>query len=131
MYESKNHAKYSLVVHLVFVVKYRHPLLIILSKEVKKLIISACKKYSYNLITCESHIDYVHILLSYSPTDSISSIVKNLKQYTTYHLRKTENGLLFKYIYGSRRFWSRGYFACSIGKGASYDTIFKYIENQG
>lgn len=32
MYESKNHAKYSLVVYIVFVVKYRHPLFIILSK---------------------------------------------------------------------------------------------------
>ena len=131
MYESKNHAKYSLVVHLVFVVKYRHPLLIILGNKIEELIISTCKKYNYNLITCESHVDHVHILLSYNPTDSISSIVKNLKQYTTYYLRKTEGNLLFKHIYGSRRFWFRGYFACSIGKGASYETIFKYIENQG
>lgn len=27
MYKSKNHTKYSLIIHLVFVVKYRHPLL--------------------------------------------------------------------------------------------------------
>ena len=84
MYESKNHAKYSLVV-----------------------------------------------LLSYSHFDSVSLIVKNLKQYIVYYLRKTEGNLLFKHIYGSRRFWSRDYFACSIGKEASYETIFKYIENQG
>lgn len=32
---------------------------------------------------------------------------------------------------GSRKFWSRGYFACSIGKGASYESIKKYIKNQG
>ena len=72
----------------------------------------------------------MHILLSYSPVNIISSIVKDLKQYTTYYLRKTEGDLLFKYIYGNRRFWSRDYFACSIGKGVSYETIFKYIENQ-
>lgn len=79
MYESKNHTKYSLVVHLVFVVKYRHPLLIILSKKIEELIISACRKYNYNLIACESHIDHVHLLLSYSPADSVSSIVKKFK----------------------------------------------------
>ena len=28
-------------------------------------------------------------------------------------------------------FWSKGYFVCSIGEGASYDTIRKYIQNQG
>ena len=27
-------------------------------------------------------------------------------------------------------FWSKGYFACSIGSGASYETIIEYIENQ-
>lgn len=28
-------------------------------------------------------------------------------------------------------FWSKGYFACSIGESASYETIQKYIEQQG
>ena len=28
-------------------------------------------------------------------------------------------------------FWAKGYFACSIGKGADYEIIQKYIKNQG
>ena len=63
----------------------------------------------YSLIVC-------FILLRYSLADSVSSIVKDLKQYTTYCLRKTEDNFPFKYIYGSRRFWSRGYFAYNVDK---------------
>lgn len=131
MYKSKNHAKYSLVVHLVFVVKYRHPLLIKLGEKVKRLVSEACTKYEYELIVCEVDLDHIHILLGYKPKSSVSSVVKNLKQYTTYHLRQEYDDFISKFIYGSRRFWSRGYFACSIGQGASYESVKKYIENQG
>lgn len=131
MHESKNHAKYNLVVHLVFVVKYRHLLLTSLKKEVKALVFKACKKYNYKLILCEIDTDHIYILLEYKPTESINSIVKNLKQYTTYYLRRKHDSFISKYIYKGRRFWSKGYFACSIGKGASYETIKKYIKNQG
>ena len=131
MYKSKNHAKYNLVVHFIFVVKYRHPLLRYLGQEVKSMINEGCKKYNYKLIQCEVDVNHTHILLEYGPTESISNIVKNLKQYTTYYLRRDYNVLISKYIYRSRRFWSKGYFACSIGKGASYETIQEYIKNQG
>lgn len=131
MYVSKNHRKYDLTVHLIFVVKYRHKLLNVLGDHTKNLVKKACKKHNYELILTEVDKDHIHILLSYDPIESITSIVKNLKQYTTYYLRKTHNDYINKFIYGSRRVWSKGYFACSIGKGASYEVIKEYIKNQG
>lgn len=131
MYKTKNHAKYSLIAHLIFVVKYRHPLLKYLGQDTKSLVKEACRRFGYNLISCMVHIDHIHILLEYRPSDSISSVVKSLKQYTTYHLRQVNDELISKYIYGNRRFWSKGCFVCSIGKGASYETIRQHIDNQG
>lgn len=95
MYKRKNHEKYSLIIHLVFIVKYRYPLLIRLGKEVGRLIFEACE---------------------YKPKNSVSSVVKNLKQYTTYYLRQEYDDFISQFIYESRKFWSKGYFVCSIGK---------------
>ena len=131
MYKSKTHSKYSLTVHLVFVCKYRHKFLLKLGDVVKSLIVKACNIYGYDLIVQEVHKDHIHILLKYRPQDSITNIVRNLKSYTTYYIRKYHNNYVSKYIWGSRRFWSRGYFACSIGEGASYEIIKQYIKRQG
>lgn len=119
-----------MLVHLVFVVKYRHKLLIKLGDYTKKLVKEVCEKYNYELVVCEVDKDHIHMLINYDPVESISNIVKNIKQYTTYNLRKHHNNYINRYIYGSRRFWPKGYFACSIGSGASYETIIEYIENQ-
>lgn len=100
MYKSKNHAKYSLVVHLVFVVKYRYLLLITLGEEIKRLVSEAYTKHEYELIICEVHINHIHILLECKPKNSVGSVVKNLKQYTTYYLRQEHDDFISKFIYG-------------------------------
>ncbi len=100
MYKSKNHAKHSLIVHLVFVVKYRYPLLIQLGEDVKRPVSEAYTKYKYELIVCEVDIDHIHILLEYKPKSSVSSVVKHLKQYTTYYLRQEHDDFISKFIYG-------------------------------
>lgn len=58
MYKTKNRAKYSLIAHLVFVVKYRHPLLKYLDQDTKFLVNKACRRFDYNLIT---HL-FLHLL---------------------------------------------------------------------
>lgn len=58
-------------------------------------------------------------------------LLRSLGQDTKLLIKEANDELISKYIYGNRRFWSRGYFVCSIGKGASYETIKQYIENQG
>ena len=131
MYKSRHHTKYSLAIHLVFVCKYRHKLLSRLGDIVKNLVAEACKIHGYELVTQEVDEDHIHILLKHNPQTSVTDIVRNLKSYTTYHIRRQHDDYISKYIWGSRRFWSRGYFVCSIGEGAIYDTIKEYIKNQG
>lgn len=70
-------------------------------------------------------------IIRYIPRLSITSIVRKLKQESTYHIwRSTHRSFLFKHFWKERTFWSDGYFVCSIGE-ASPDTIRQYIITQG
>ena len=78
----------------------------------------------------ESDKDHIHLLVSYSPDISITSIVRILKQKSTHQLWEVYPSFLKKHFLKEYTFWSDGYFVCSIGE-ANPDTISKYIENQG
>lgn len=133
MYKSKNHSKFSLKAHLVFVTKYRKPLLknnlIVNQLRLKLADIEA--RSDFNIELAEVDKDHIHILVDYEPKVSISQIVRRLKQETTFTLWRLFEEKLRKHYYKERTFWSDGYFVCSIGVGASYETIQKYISSQG
>ena len=78
----------------------------------------------------EADKDHVHLLVSYPPKLSITSIVRKLQQESTISLWNNFPVILSKHFWKEHTFWSDGYFACSIGE-ANPDTIRKYIENQG
>ena len=77
-----------------------------------------------------SQVYIYHILLEYLPNISVSTIVKQLKQYTTYQMWKQYENILSKYYWKQKILWSDGYFVCSIGQ-VSQSIIEKYIESQG
>lgn len=131
-YKRGAHSKYSLKVHIIFVTKYRKALFTNnnLAKEIKEYFCNAAYKYEYEISEIETDKDYIHILLEYSPKDSISNIVKLLKQYTTYHMWKNHKEYLSKIYWNQKVIWSNGYFACSIGQ-VSQEIIKNYIINQG
>lgn len=133
MYKSKNHSKFSLKAHLVFVTKYRKPLLknnlIVNQLRLKLADIEA--RSDFNIELAEVDKDHIHILVDYEPKVSILQIVRRLKQETTFTLWRLFEEKLRKHYYKERIFWSDGYFVCSIGVGASYETIQKYISSQG
>ena len=133
MYQSKNHSKYSLKVHLVFVVKYRKKLN---NKDIDFFLKTKIKqieeKYNFRVELMETDKEHIHLLIDYDPKVSVLlQIVRRLKQETTFELWKVHESYLKKYFWKERTFWSDGYFACSIGKSTSYDTIQEYIKNQG
>jgi putative transposase len=123
-----NKAKFSLKMHLIFVVKYRKKLLVDgLEVNIKKLLLDACTK-DFQIEVIETERDHVHMMVSYSPNVSVSQIVRLLKQKTTVDIWKYRS--LKSYFWKEHTFWSNGYFVCSIGN-ASETTIRAYIENQG
>ncbi|BFQ97160.1 IS200/IS605 family transposase [Enterococcus cecorum] len=131
-YNRTAHKKYSLNVHLIFVTKYRRKIFNSqeFNTDLKNIMHFIAKKYHYKIIQMETDIDHIHILLEYKPKDSISNIVKILKQQSTYYLWLKYNDYLKQYFWKKKIIWSEGYFASSIGK-VSQKTIEAYIKNQG
>lgn len=131
-YTSKNHSKYLLMVHLIFVTKYRKQLLVKYGDEIKTILDDISKEKKFKIVTMEVDKDHIHLLISYNPILSVVKIVRHLKQISTYRIwRQNDNHLhLLKQFWKKKTFWSDGYFACSIGK-VSKETIEKYIQYQG
>ena len=131
-YISSNRHKYYLKVHLVLVCKYRKRLLNNkkIDIKVKEIFKEIESRSDFHIDIMENDVDHIHLLVSYPPYISITSIVRKLKQESTIVLWKIYREYLSKEFWKERTFWSDGYFACSIGE-ANPDTIRKYIENQG
>lgn len=130
MYESKNRVKYFLLVHLIFVVKYRKPLLAVFGQEVKDRTYEIAKTSRFEIETMEVDQDHIHLLVKYEPNISISQIARKIKFETTYDLWKRHPSRLSLSFWKDRVFWSPSYFACSVGQ-STQEAIRKYIEEQG
>ncbi|XZX31688.1 transposase IS200-family protein (plasmid) [Clostridioides difficile] len=115
-YVSRNHSKYLLLVHLIFVCKYRKNLLIKFGDEIKHILSDVAKEKDLIMVEMEVDKNHVHLLVKYKPTVSILEIVRWFKQISTYRIWRINNNQLYlnKYFWKEKTFWSDGYFACSI-----------------
>lgn len=87
-YKSKNHSKFTLKYHIIFVCKYRKKLLIKYGEEIKQIIKDISYKYDFDILEIEVDKDHIHILVDSEPTRSISKVVNLMKSYTTFHIWK-------------------------------------------
>ena len=131
-YNRGGHSKYSIKVHFIFVTKYRKKIFKSNKRAnaLKQFLYDIARKYNYSIIQMKTDKDHIHILLEYEPKISISNIVKQFKQYSTYKMWNYHQKYLFKQYFKSKTLWSDGYFACSIEQ-VSEDIIKKYIQSQG
>ena len=131
-YISRNHSKYLLMVHLIFVCKYRKKLLKKFGTQIKRLFYDIAEEKNLNIVEMEVDKDHIHLLVQYNPTQSILEIVRHFKQISTYRIWRQGNNNIYlsNHFWKERTFWSDGYFACSIGN-VSMETIEKYIQSQG
>ena len=130
-YQHRSHNKNLLMVHLIFVTKYRKKLFYNNFREdLKQYIFEICREKHWYIKRMETDKDHIHILLQYNPTDSINYIVAAIKQYSTYYAWRNHCFYLRRYYWGKHILWSDGYFAASVGM-VSESIIEKYIESQG
>ena len=127
---SKNRKRYYLKIHLIFCVKYRKQLLV---NGLDCLIIKNIKDISQNknfiIEEINSDKNHLHMLISYEPQITITSIVRFLKQMTTIYLWSIKYNLLKSHFYKEKTFWSDGYFVSSVGY-ANEEIINNYIKSQ-
>lgn len=117
--------------HLILVTKYRKVLLVNnLNEQMKEIIYNISKKSKFIIEVMETDMNHLHMIISYPPILSISSIVRKLKQESTNKIWQIYEKDLQNEFWKEHTFWSDGYFVCSIGN-ANINTVKKYIEQQG
>ena len=115
MYETRNHSKFLLMYHVIFVCKYRKKILEPISEELKQIVFDISKESDFEMLEMETDKDQIHFLIKSEPKVSVLAIVRRLKQESTNKLWKTQKGYLKKYYWSENTLWSDGYFASTIG----------------
>jgi putative transposase len=129
-YSHDSHSKHLLHAHLIFCVKYRKSLLLLYGNDIKDIFTEISHKYDFTIDTIEVDRDHIHMMIRFSPTVAMVSIVRRLKQISTNRLWRLYSSRLKNHFWAERTFWSDGYFVGTTGE-ASTETIRKYIESQG
>ena len=129
-YNSKNHSKYLLTYHFIFVCKYRKKLLIRYGEIVKQIMFDISKRYDFTIKEMEVDKDHIHLMVESEPKVSPLMIVRVLKQQCTTEMWRIYKKELLKHYWAENTFFTDGYFVSTIGEVSS-KTLRKYIENQG
>ena len=122
------HTKTDLKVHVIWIPKYRKPILTgDIAVRVRDLIRSIAAEHELEIISGKVARDHVHVFVSYRPTQSVSQIVQWLKGISSRVLLQ-EFPRLRKQYWG-RHVWARGYLAVSSGT-ITDEMIREYIDEQ-
>jgi len=105
-YTSKNHSKFLILVHLIFVCKYRKKLLVKLGEQVKRLMFDIAEEKNFEIIETQADQNHIHLLTSYNPTQSVLDIVRFLKQISTYRIWRQED----HHLYLQKHLWKKKLF---------------------
>ena len=127
-YRKTAHSVYDLKYHIVWITKYRKPIMRgEIGKRVRELIRQTCASLDVYIVKGHVSKDHVHLLVSVPPNLSVSELVKRLKGRSSRRMLE-EFGELRK-VYWGRHLWARGYFAASTGN-VTDEIIAEYIEKQ-
>jgi putative transposase len=127
-YRKSSHTVYDIKYHLVWITKYRKP---VLQGEIairaRELIREICRSYDVEIIKGHLSRDHVHLLVSVPPHVSVSQLVQYIKGKSSRKMMM-EFKTLNRTFWG-RHIWARGYFAATSGN-VTDEVIMKYIEEQ-
>lgn len=129
-FRTGRHVVYDLHAHIVLTTKYRKE---VFTERVEKVIIEkakeCCKRNESELLEAKSDKNHMHLLVSYPPKKSLSSLIAAIKSTTSKYVREQGFPEVEKALWG-KHFWSPSYCVVSTG-GAPLEVVKKYIENQG
>ena len=127
-YKSGSHTRYDIKYHIVWITKYRRPVLEgSVAELTRDLIRQICMQNEVIILKGHVSKDHIHILVSSSPSLSISRLVHKLKGTSSYKLFQ-EYAHLRKQYWG-QHLWARGYFVATTGT-VTDEVIKEYIANQ-
>ena len=79
-----------------------------------KLILNIASNSDFDIEVFESDVDHIHFLIRYIPKISITSIVRKLKQESTYHIWRSCHRPLFSQTLLERAYSMVGWLFCML-----------------
>ena len=129
-YNKKAHSVYLLTYHIVFVTKYRRP---VITDEIgdfmKNHAAYLCGRFGGELVSAGTDRDHIHLLVSMPPDVAPSRLVTTLKTQLSKEVRLAYTEHVRQYLRGEAPFWSSSYFIASTGT-AVMEKAREYIESQ-
>jgi putative transposase len=127
-YRKSSHTVYDIKYHLVWITKYRKPILEgEIAKRSRELIREICRSNDVEILKGHISKDHVHLMVSVPPQISVSQLVQYLKGKSSRKMMM-EFKTLNRTFWG-RHIWARGYFVATSGN-VTDEVIMKYIEEQ-
>ncbi len=127
-YKSGSHTRYDIKYHIVWITKYRKPVLTgVVAERIRELIGQICQENEVTIIKGHVSKDHIHLMLSSNPNLSISKLVQKLKGVSSYKMLREFEPL--KKMFWGQHLWARGYFVATTGT-VTDEIIKEYIENQ-
>lgn len=124
-YEASSHSTYNVGYHIVFCTKYRYSLLRYrAAKRLKTLLNQSTDVPGITIQTMEVMPDHVHLFVVARPAVPVPQMIRWLKGYSSYCMRKE-----FAYLRRYPSLWTRSYFVETVGH-ISEKNVVNYIEHQ-
>ena len=126
-YKSNNNIVYCCKYHVIWVVKYRRPVLTEkIEARLKEILLEIAQQIDVEISEMEvGECNHIHLLLSVDPQFGIHKVVKRFKGASSRYLRKEFPELKSRLP----TLWTNSYFVTTCG-GAPLEIIKEYIENQ-
>lgn len=127
-YRHGSHSVFSIHLHLVWITKYRKPVLIgDVAFQTREILREVCRAESVEIMKGHIAKDHMNLFISSPPQTTISRLVQRLKGKSSFKLLHNFESL--RRQYWGRHLWARGYFCCSSGN-VTDDILKAYIEQQ-
>ena len=125
--KSTSHAVYETKYHLVWCPKYRKRVLVGgIRDRVKEIFYQIAEQFDFEIDRCEIAEEHVHILLSFPPRYSISTVVGIIKSISSSKMF-AEFPKIEKQLWAGH-LWEQGYFVRTVGEQMTDDVIRRYID---
>lgn len=128
-YRRKSHSVYLLTYHIVFVTKYRRP---VITDEIgdfmKNHAAYLCGRFDGEMLSAETDRDHIHMLVSLPPDAAPSRVVTVLKTQLSKEVRAEYADEIRSQLWGGS-FWSDSYFIATTGTTVM-EKVKEYIDSQ-
>ena len=127
-YKSGSHAVWDCKYHLVWITKYRYPVLMEeVGERARELLRDISRSLELTIYAGAINRDHVHMLIGIAPHLSVAKVVQYLKGKSS-HRMLAEFPRLRKRYWG-QHLWGRGYWVATSGN-VTDEVWQKYIEDQ-